>query len=255
MVTVKRNARFVGVENPAPKTQTEVRRQVRSISYNDATLAVEWLNATQKSEAYRRVFMVHQELEALGTMLNELRQKERARELRNKQPIQIPLEETPDDLSDEDAKKIETIRQAYLKPREQFRKRHNAFNKLLASYAYVPVLDYSSDYSVWRFNAKPKRLRRPEITVNDGSSRVRVDESTVIAALCRLAANRELFKVRLCAQCEKHWRVSERAMDRFCGQKCRESFNAKSPEFHQRKAANQRKYRKNLKSLQARNLV
>jgi hypothetical protein len=70
--------------------------------------------------------------------------------------------------------------------------------------------------------------------------------------LCRLAANRELYKVRLCEMCGERWRVSERKMDRFCCQKCREAFYAQSPEFHERKAKNQRKYRDGLKKADAR---
>ena len=254
MVTIKRKHRFVGVETPAPKTQMELRHEVRSISYNDAMLAVGWLNATQRTAAYQRVLMVRRELEELGAMLKSLRQQEQARE--QKQLIQKPIEEIPEDFpSDDDVKDIEAIGEAYSKPREQFRERHNAFNHLIARYTYVPVLDYSGDYGIWRFNAVPKRSRGPIITVSDGSSRVRADESTVIAALCRLAASRELYKVRLCETCKERWRVSEREMDRFCSQKCRESFYAKSSEFHERKAKNQQNYRSRLKEAQARGLA
>lgn len=250
MVTKKQKAGFVRVGTPDPKTQTELRHQVRSLLYNDAMLAVEWLNATQRTAAYRRVLNVRRELEELGAMLNSLREREQAREQRIR--THKPLEEILKDIrehppSAEDNNALEDIVEAFLKPQEHFRERHNAFNQLIARYTYVPVLDYSPDYGIWRFNAVPKRSRGPKITVSDGYSNTRVDESTVIAALCRLAANRELFKVRLCVQCEKRWRVSEREMDRFCSQRCREAFYAKSPEFRKRKAKNQQKYRDNLK--------
>lgn len=258
MVTTKRKTRIVdvGVGTPDPKTQAGLKRQARSMLYLDAMLAVEWLNATQRTAAYRRVLMVRRELEELGAMLNSLRQLEQAREqrIRNQKPLEEILEISRSLSPTEKIEADEAIKAKQML-RAQFRERHNAFNQLIARYTYVPVLDYSPDYGIWRFNAVSKRSREPKITVNDGYSNIRVDESTVIAALCRLAANRELFKVRLCAQCEKHWRVSEREMDRFCSPECREAFYAKSSEFHRRKADNQREYRARLKQLQARGLA
>jgi hypothetical protein len=255
VVTKKRRARIVdvGVGAPDPRTQAGLKRQARSMLCLDAMLAVEWLNATQRTAAYRRVLMVRRELEELGAMLNGLRQLEQAREqrIRNQKPIEEILEISRNLSPAEKIEADEAIK-AKQKLRAQFRERHNAFNQLIARYTYVPVLDYSGDYGIWRFNAVSKHSREPKITVNDGYSNIRVDESTVIAALCRLAANRELFKVRLCAQCEKHWRVSEREMDRFCSQKCRDSWHAKSPDYHERKADNQREYRARLKQAIAR---
>ena len=258
MVTIKRRARIVdvGVGTPDPKTQTGLKRQARSMLYLDALMAVEWLNATQRTASYRRVLMVRRELEELGTMLNSLRKLEQALEqrIRNQKPREQILKLSRNLSPAEKIEADEAIKSKQ-KLRAQFRERHNAFNQLVARYTYVPVLDYSPDYGIWRFNAVSKRSRGQEITVNDGYSNIRVDESTVIAALCRLAANRELFKVRLCAQCEKHWRVSEREMDRFCSQECRDSWHAKSPDYHERKADNQREYRARLKQLQARGLA
>jgi hypothetical protein len=216
--------------------------------YLDAMLAVEWLNATQRTAAYRRVLVVRRELEGLGAMLNSLRQLEQVREqwIRNQKPLEEILEKSRS-LSPAEQIEADKAIKAKQNLRAQFREHHNAFNQLIARYTYVPVLDYSPDYGIWRFNAVSKHSRGPKITVNDGYSNIRVDESTVVAGLCRLAANRELFKVRLCAQCEMRWRVSEREMDRFCSQKCREGFYEKSPEFLERKARNQKKYRDGLR--------
>ena len=125
---------------------------------------------------------------------------------------------------------------------EQFRQHHNALNLQLARYIHIPALAYSPDYGVWRFGMVPKHPRGPEIKLSDESFDVLVNESTVIAALCRLAANRELHKVRLCEMCGERWRVSERKIDKFCSQKCREAFYAKSDEYRERKATNQRNF-------------
>lgn len=245
--------KFVADCSAIPKTRTALKREFGSLSHSDAALAVEWLNQTQRTTAYRRVLMVRRELEELGAMLKNLRQLERERE-----ELQKPLKELLEiskNLSPAEKAEAHKAIEAKQRFRAQFRERHNALNRLIGRYAYVPVLNYSPDYSIWRFNAAPKRLRGPKITVLDeepgmGFSRVGVDESTVVAALCRLAANRELFKVCLCAQCKKKWRVSERKIDRFCSRECREDYYSKSPEFRERKAANQRNYRQRMKAIE-----
>jgi hypothetical protein len=231
-----------GIETSAPKTQTESRRRLRSIAYSDAMLTVEWLNATQRTAAYQRVLVVRRELEDLGRLLKGLKEQEQAREQRQKRFTQKPLEPIPENFPPVES--IRAIAEAHIKPREQFRERHNAFNKLIGRYTLTPLMEYSPKYDIWRFNAVPKGLRGPKIII-DG---IRVDESTVVAALCRLAARRELYKVRLCELCRECWRVSEREMDKFCSQKCREAFYAQSSDFRDRKAKNQQKYRENMKS-------
>jgi hypothetical protein len=239
MVTAKRKS-IPRIESSAPNTQTELRHLNRSISYSDGALSVEWLNTTQGTNAYKRVIMVRQELEQLGRMLKGLREQEQAREQRQRQFIQKSLEAIPENfLSVGDVKDLKAIVEAHSKPIEQFRERHNAFNRMIARYTLVPLMEYSRDYGIWKFNAAPKVLRGPKITING----MRVDESTVIAALCRLAARHELYRVRLCEMCRERWRVSEREMDKFCSRKCREAFYAGSSEFRAKKARNQRDFR------------
>lgn len=242
MVTHKRQAAFIEAVAPRPKTQTEMARRIRSLSSGDALLAVEWLNAAKRTAAYRRAVKVRSELEELGVMLDNLRQQRKAWKGRR---------------AKSDAEVLGNARTAIAMAElaEQFRQRHNALNALLTRYAHVPALAYNIDSRIWRFGMVPKHPRGPEINISDESFNVRVTESTVVAALARLAANRELYKVRLCETCGEHWRVSERKIDRFCSQKCRESFYAKSPEYRQRKAANQRNYRERLKPLQASGLA
>src|ERR1700691_1898151 len=122
MVTKKRKP-IPRIESSAPKTQTELRHLNRSISYSDGALSVEWLNTTQGTSAYKRVIMVRQELEELGRMIKGLREQEHAREQRQNQFIQKPVEAIPDNFPS-----VEAIVEAHSKPREQFRERHNAFN-------------------------------------------------------------------------------------------------------------------------------
>ena len=131
--------------------------------------------------------------------------------------------------------------------RDKFRRRHNAFNRLLSRYAHVPAFAYSIEGGVWHFGMVPKGSSGLEIKLEADFGTVRVNESTVIASLARLAANRDLHKVLLCVQCGERWRVSERRVDRFCSQKCREAWYATSEGYHDRKAKNQRMYRQRVK--------
>jgi len=243
MVTGKRKPGFVEAIAPRPKTQTEWKRRIRSLSHSDSALAVAWLNAARGKPAYRRVLAIRQELEEIGKALDCLRKTRRdAPKLRRGQ--------TGDEIL-----RTSNELMAVGQMQEQFRERHNALNQRLARYTHVPGLAYSLDSGAWRFGMVPKHRRGPEIVIEDQSVSVRVDESTVVAALCRLAASRELHKVRLCEQCGEQWRVSERKIDRFCSPQCREAFYAKSPEFRQRKATNQRNYRDRMKENYARGFL
>lgn len=222
--------KFVEAISPQPRTQTEYTRRVRSISRSDAFLAVEWLNATKGTPAHRRALKIMGELASLRKTLDFLRKPK------------------PADIS-EWTKRAQT--------QEEFRRRHNAFNKLLARrYLYVPALAYDLKSGYWHFGTLSKRQRGRVIALNDSRLTIRVDESGVVAALLRLAANRELYKVRLCENCRESWLVCNRpTLDRFHSSRCRESYYAKSPEYHDRKAHNQRTYRARLRRARRANLT
>ena len=210
------------------QTRAEFKRRIRSISLTDAFTAVEWLNAMRGTAQYGRVLAVRQELEELGAMLDSLsRQRREARE-RRKGRTALPSRE-------------EEIQLAELYTR--FRVRHNDFNRLLSKYTFEPVLGYDPDTGIWRFNPVPKDMRGRAIEVSVGNLTVQVNEASVVAALARLAANRELHKVRLCEQCKQNWRISERQIDRYCSQACREAFYRAQPDFKRRKARNQKNWR------------
>jgi hypothetical protein len=248
-MATKQKLKFVEVVAPRPKTQTEMARRIRSFSFSDAMLAVEWLNTAQHTAAYKRVIAFRRELEELGAILDTLTTQKRL--LKDKRIASLKKQHREDkEILDSMQKSVTAVEQ-----QDQFRVRHNALNQLLARYTHVPAFAYNLDSGFWRFAMLPKRPRGPQITVSDEVFHVRVNESTVIDALARLAANRELYKVRLCETCLKRWRVSERKIDRFCSQQCRDAFHVKSPGYHERKAANQRKYRAGLKELHARGLA
>jgi hypothetical protein len=205
------------------------------ISSSDALCAVAWLNNFKGTANYRRVLQIRDELEQLGAMLDSLCRQRQEGRARRKGRTTFP---TQGEITKE-------VQLAELYTR--FSERHNDFNRLLSKYTFVSAMAYDPDTGIWRFNPLPKGGRGRIIKVSDGRLTVEVDETAVVAALARLAANRELYKARLCEQCHERWRVSERRMDRFCSQQCREAWYTASPEYDKRRRDIQRRYRENIR--------
>jgi hypothetical protein len=135
---------------------------------------------------------------------------------------------------------------------ERLRVSHNALNDALSAYA-CPVMTYDVASGAWRSNMISRKSRGPQIKVPLEGERVAVvDAPSVVDALVRLAASRQLYKLRLCDQCKRVWRVSERRMDRFCSGICRQMAYAQDPEFNRRRRDIQRRYRQNQKERAAR---
>ena len=233
MGTRAKQSGFTSATAPLPETQGGQLRRARNIALTDALLAVQWINKFRGRPAHKRVLDIRQELEDLGRMLGELESgwRDSPKHRRGQTPVEIAA------VSRELAELGEL--------QERFRERHNALNARLSHYVFAPTMAYSISTSFWAFGMVPKRSRGPHLVIHDGNAEVTVDEASVVSALCRLAANRELGKVRLCAWCEQNWRISERALDRFCSDRCREQFHSHAPEYKGRKAANQKRYREN----------
>jgi hypothetical protein len=227
--------RFVEALAPTPKTRTEYEKRKRLIAHGDATIVVEWLNAANGTPIYRRVLAVRKELEELGAMLDSLtkqRQETRARRPRTSREIADVHREM------EKSAKIQ----------ERFRKRHNALNRILTLYTHTPALAYSVETGIWRFGMVPKRGSGREIKLSDRQFAVRINQSSVVAALARLAASHELIKVRLCDYCRKRWVFARRPkFDRFCSDDCRVSFHVHSEEGKRNHRKAQAEYRSRLR--------
>lgn len=207
--TLSRRA-SVPFSSPIPKTRAEFERRKRQVAHSDASSVVEWLNAAKGTPAYRRVLNVRRELENIGNALADLRLRlvEAVRALRR------------------GPQKMDEVNRL----RERFRKRHNALNKMLSRYVFVPALAYSVETGLWRFNTIPRRTNSQVVKLNDQIGVIRVSETSVIAALARLAVNRELYKVRLCENCGQRWVFARRKIDKFCRGDCRVSFHVRSEE-------------------------
>ena len=76
-------------------------------------------------------------------------------------------------------------------------------------------------------------------------------EADAALSLARLHAMGDLGKVRLCEVCRKRWMAANHSNYRFCSKECRERFFQSQPDYHQRKARNQRRHRENLKRMRA----
>jgi hypothetical protein len=203
-------------------------RDIRSPAFMSAALTVEWLNASKGTAAYRRVLALRTELEALRVELDK--------------PFQGIEWETADRPT---AKSAEHLRRLH-----EFTKRHDQLNVLLGRYSFKKALAYNVSDRRWWLTDIAKNPRGPEVEIENevGFPKIRVTEAWVAAALASLASSRELSKVRLCDNCRERWLVSIRpTMDRFCSDKCRDHFHTHSDAYRERKAANQRNYRKNLK--------
>ena len=230
MATRKKSAIFIQATAPRPKTQTELKKRIRSVSYSDALMAVEWLNAAKGTPAYRRVLKVRRELDELAKMLDTLGQEWQSRKGKRK-------------LTKEEIERVQESARLEI----CFRERHRTLIRTVAKYTCVPCLAFYIPTAAWRFDMVPKLRIGPTKEIEDGNNVIQITESSAILALLRLATKRELLKVRLCENCGERWRVSERLLDRFCSDEFRESFYKKSPKFKDRKARNQQRYRENLK--------
>ena len=185
---------------------TQSKTRLRSVSLSDALIAVEWLNAFKDTDAGKEVVGIRAELEYLGEMLDS------------------PLSSIK---------------------RSELGARLNLLNGSLSKYTFHPFMCWKESASTLIYMAVPKtESPQHEIQITLQRLTIKVNEPTVVAALCRLAANRQLHKVRRCEYCKQNWRVSERDCDRFCpGNKCRSANYRARPEAKERQKKNSQEWR------------
>ena len=207
--------------------------RIRSLALTDALMVVEWLNAdvTQGTAERLEVLRLRDEFEALGAMLQSLHQQcTHARKGRQFPPTREEIEQI--------------LR--YSKEYNLFRERHNKFTKALTAYPFCPSMTPDILSGNWYYNTVPTDAPGPEITITLEGISSSVNAAAVVMALARLAGNKELHKLRLCEECKKNWRVSERDIDRFCSSRCRELWHKAQPDFKERRKKIQKNYRDRL---------
>lgn len=234
-LTLRRKADLTLAIAPHPKTPAEFEHRVRSLALVDALQAAEWLNAT-KGKVRADVLQIREDLETLNTMLDTLHQQVKA--FRENLPKRDDVEERLQYLH----KGME-----YQKLQVQFNKLQSTLTERLLRYSFYPEMIYDIPSGVSRYNLFPRKPRGRQIEMIYRDFKLQVDAATVVGALCRLAANRELHKLRLCDWCKKKWRVSERAMDRFCSRECLDADYKARPDYKERRRKIQKDHRENEK--------
>ena len=144
MVTRKRKVRVVEATAPQPKTGTELKRRIRSQSFSDAALAVEWLNAAKGTAAYRHVLDVRKELEELRAEISPLSQAHGG-------PV-VKARDRERDIAGLAA-------------------RHDKLDLLLRKYSFHPEMTYSFAFGIWALDMIPKNPRGRQVVVHGRGSR------------------------------------------------------------------------------------
>lgn len=194
-------------------------KETRLLTLSDADGAVQWLNASKGTCSHDRVVFIRKELEALRS--------EWAAHSLGPPPW---------------------VNANFHQEQRQLEKRHRALNELLSEYTFRPRVTHLEPSTVWRFGMVPDDKKECFTMPVAGRT---ISEPDAVMALMRLADIGDLRKVRLCETCKERWRVAAKRNYRFCSAQCREAFYAKAPDYHERKAANQRKYRQQLKQNEA----
>jgi hypothetical protein len=247
------------------------RQRTQSIR-TDAAIAVTWLNAAQDAKAtasYLRVVSIRKDLEELRLKREEVKRtfgpdptaweaavhqhkKNRAAlesAVKRGQELSLGLSTTfPADQPH--------TREAERRSFRWIERFAAALNARLAKYKFHPEIAYayrlpgsiSVMQNLWAGGMVPDVKERWFQTKLNGWT---ISEGDAVLSLVRLDLTSELHKVALCGMCEKRWRVAAKSHYKFCSDGCRETYYAKSPNYHRRKAAAQRKYRENRKRAEA----
>jgi hypothetical protein len=232
----EKSSRTAADSQPIPRLGTPSESVAGHLALRDAEKVVRWLNASKGTASHDRVLVIRRELEDLpsefathaGAYVHSsggvLRLGEPPREKRRDWPKEK------------------------LKVQQRLHTRHVALNKALETYIFRPRATLVILGRAWIFGMVPDENKRSfQMRIADET----ISEADAVISLVRLAETGEHGKVRLCDMCKTRWRVAARKNYRFCSEQCREDFYAKAPDYHSRKAANQRRYRENLKRNQA----
>jgi hypothetical protein len=228
----EKSSRTAADSQPIPRQSHPSAQEGRQLSIGDADKVVQWLNASKGTASHVRVAVIRRDLEELPSEFaihadayvhsfgGVLRFGEPPREKRRDWPKEK------------------------LRLQRQLHKRHVALNEALEKYVFRPRATCVIFGRRWIFGMVPDENKRWfRMTIGQET----ISEADAALSLVRLAETGELGKVRLCEMCKERWRVAAKRNYRFCSDQCREAFYAKAPDYHSRKAANQRKYRENLK--------
>jgi hypothetical protein len=189
---------------------------------------VQWLNASRGTRSHERVVFIRRELEAL--------QSEWTDHSFGPPPWQRPI--TPGvNNADE-----------FWKEHRQLEGRHHSLNEVLGRYIFRPRVTLSVFENTWHFGMVPDDNRK-SFQMKIGARTIA--EADAVIAMVRLDSAGDLGQVHLCRMCQQNWYVAAKRSYQFCSDACRKGFYASSPNYHQKKADTQRRYRARLKEREA----
>jgi hypothetical protein len=201
---------------PVPKWGPTPPRAVRlKLISGDAEGIVEWLNAATGTASCDRVVWIYQELKDLPAEFDKHRDAY----------MHVGRGPWPEEKA---------------QITQRLNGRLTALAKALEKYIFRPRATMLL-YDNWAFGMVPDQNSRCFTIERDGFRTY--SEADAVLSLIRLGQTGDLGKIRLCEMCKKRWRFAAKKNYRFCSDQCREDFYAKSPDYHNRKAANQKKYR------------
>jgi len=203
-------------------TATERKNEEKRLALTDGARVVIWLNASHGTKSGQRVVSLRDELAALP--------KDWANHNRLA-PLTHP-----------------GLGEGWRKDQRQLVQRHHALNELLSRYAFRPRYTFRVFTEESVFGLVPDDDRR-WFTIEKGNETT--SEADAVMSLLRLASTGDLSKIRRCEACRDRWVFAAKRNYRFCSADCRETFYAKAPDYHERKAKNQRAYRQKLKQANA----
>ena len=221
---------------PIPRLDPAANPVARLPALGDADKVVQWLNASKGTTSHDRVVWIRRELEELPSYFA------------THADAYVDISGGIFRLGEWPRKRRREWPKEKLRVQRQFHDRHVALNETLEKYVFRPRSTFIMAPRLWMFGMVPdENKRRFKIQIAGET----ISEADAALSLVRLAQTGDLRKVRLCEMCKERWRVAAKRSYRFCSDQCREAFYATSPEYHSRKAANQRKYRETLKRNEA----
>jgi hypothetical protein len=228
----EKSSRTAADSQPIPRRSPPSEREARQVTHGDADKVVQWLNASKGTASHERVVAIRQELEELPSEFAthaDAYVHSFPRHLLHGDPPRERRRDWPKEK---------------LRVQRRLGNRHAALNEALEEYVFHPRATCVILGGRWIFGMVPDESKRwYRMTIGQET----ISEADAVISLVRLAETGDLQKIRLCEMCKECWRVAAKRNYRFCSDQCREDFYASAPDYHNRKAANQRKYRENLK--------
>jgi hypothetical protein len=189
---------------------------------------VQWLNASKGTRSHDEVVFIRRELEAL--------QSEWADHSFGPPPWLRPIAPGINNADE------------FWKEHRQLEERHHSLNEVLGQYIFRPRITLSVYENTWHFGMVPDDNRK-SFQMKIGARTIA--EADAVMTMVRLQSTGDLGQVHLCKMCRQMWHVAAKRSYHFCSDVCRTEFYASSPDYHEKKADIQRRYRKRLKEREA----